>query len=112
MIYLGNIPQSTVDAYSKAQTDTLIAGFKNITWETVSVPVSAWDTTALTATVAAPGMTTDTIKSVAIVAYNPSGKDAFTAAGMYGSGQGTDTLTLTCTTIPTAAISVNIGIAH
>ena len=101
-----------IDAYSKAQTDTLIAGFKNITWETVSVPVSAWDTTALTATVAAPGMTTDTTKSAAIVAYNPTDKDNFTAAGIYGSGQDTDTLTLTCTTIPTAAISVNIGIAH
>lgn len=101
-----------VDAYSKAQTDTLIAGFKNITWSTVSVPVASWDTTALTATVAAAGMTSDTTTSAAIVSYLPSDKDNFTAAGIYGSGQGADTVTLTCTAVPTVAVSVNIGVAH
>ncbi|TDP59854.1 hypothetical protein [Aminicella lysinilytica] len=97
-----------IDAYTKAQTDSLISGFKNITSTVINIPVASWDTTALTVTVACAGMTTDTTASSAIVSYDPATKDIFTAAGIFGSAQGDNTITFKCTTIPTAAVAVNV----
>lgn len=74
----------------------------------INIPVASWDTTALTVTVACAGMTADTTASSAIVSYDPDTKDIFTAAGIYGSAQGDDTITFKCTTIPTAAVAVNV----
>lgn len=74
----------------------------------INIPVASWDTTALTVTVACAGMTADTTASSAIVSYDPDTKDIFTAAGIYGSAQGDNTITFKCTTIPTAAVAVNV----
>lgn len=109
---LQNALDGTIAGHLQNEIDTIGNRFKDITWETVSVPVASWDTIALTAIVAAPGMTADTTTSAAIVSYLPSDKDNFLSAGIYGLSQGADTLTLKCDTIPTAAISVNIGIAY
>lgn len=97
-----------VNAYSKQETDNLIKGFKNVTWQVINIPVASWDTTALTVTVACAGMTADTAASSAIVSFDPATKDIFTAAGIYGSAQGDNTITFKCVTIPTAAVAVNV----
>ena len=92
-------------AYSKAQTDTLISGFKNITSSTINIPVATWDATNLNCTVSASGVTAD---NAAVVTPDPASMDVYSEAGIVCTAQAAGTLTFTCKTVPTAAVAVNI----
>lgn len=82
--------------------------FRSITWSTVSIPVSAWSSSA--ATIAAAGMTADETATSCLLGYYPADKELFESAGIYCSAQGADSVVLKCGTTPTAAIRVNIGV--
>lgn len=73
------------------------------TAQAVSIPVSAWSGT--TATVSASAVTAG---SDVIVAPAPASISAWAAAGVYCSAQGAGTLTFTCSTTPTAALTANV----
>lgn len=79
---------------------------------TVNIAASAWDSTSKTATVSVSGVTADNAVDVAPA---ESSYDDYVNAGIRATAQseGTDgngTLTFTCKTIPTKAISVNIKV--
>ena len=121
------------DAYTKTQTDDLLAkkasashthtksqitdmptklsqftndkGFKKITWSTITIATSAWSDK--TATVSISGVTADNAVDVAPV--EPT-FDAYINAGIRATSQGSGTLTFTCKTVPTVAISVNVKV--
>mgnify|MGYP000848864051 CR=1 FL=1 len=94
-----------VDAYTKAQTDSLISGFKNITSSTINIPVATWDATNLNCTVSASGVTAD---NAVVVTPDPASMDVYSAAGIVCTAQAAGTLTFTCKTVPTAAVAVNV----
>lgn len=94
-----------VDAYTKAQTDSLISGFKNITSSTINIPVATWNATNLNCTVSASGVTAS---NAVVVTPDPASMDVYSAAGIVCTAQAAGTLTFTCKTVPTAAIAVNI----
>lgn len=49
-----------------------------------------------------------TESTVLLVSPNPNSISAWSSSGMYCSGQGTNSLSFTCTTIPTSDITINI----
>ena len=71
--------------------------------QTISISASAWSGT--TATAASSIVTAD---NDIIVAPAPASIAAWAAAGIYCSAQADGTLTFTCSTAPTEAVSVNI----
>ena len=79
------------------------SGSVSYTTQAVSIPVSAWSNSA--ATVNVSGMTAS--KDV-IVAPAPASISAWAVAGVYCSAQGAGTLTFTCSTTPTAALTANV----
>ena len=84
------------------------------TW---AVPASGVSMSTTTASIATTGWSSNT-KTVSvtgvtasnnvIVAPAPASMSAWTTAGVYCSGQASGTLTFTCTTIPTAALTANV----
>ena len=94
-----------VDAYTKAQTDSLISGFKNITSSSINIPVATWNATNLNCTVSASGVTAN---NAVVVTPDPASMDVYSAAGIVCTAQAAGTLTFTCKTVPTAAIAVNV----
>ena len=79
---------------------TLPQGFKSTT---VSLGTSGWSSNSKTVNVTGISSSSDVIVSPAPASY-----DDYTSAGIYCSAQGSDTLTFTCTTTPSNAITVNI----
>lgn len=69
----------------------------------VSIPTSAWSGT--TATVNVTGVTAS---NDVIVAPAPASTSAWASAGIYCSAQGAGTLTFTCSTAPSAAVTANV----
>ena len=53
-----------------------------------------------------------TENNAVLVAYAPESKDDYTLADIYCSEQGNGTLTFTCSTVPTSAITVNVMILN
>ncbi len=82
---------------------TASGGGATYTTQAVSIPVSAWSGT--TATVSAAAVTSG---CDVIVAPAPASIAAWAAAGVYCSAQGSGTLTFTCTTAPTVALTANV----
>lgn len=78
-------------------------GGASYTTQAVSIPVSAWSNSVATVSVAAVTSTSDVI-----VAPAPASMSAWAAAGVYCSAQGSGTLTFTCSTTPTAALTANV----
>lgn len=70
---------------------------------TVTLASGSWS--SLTQTVTATGVTSS---SVVMVSADPASLAAYTAAGVYCSAQGTNSLTFSCTTAPTANLTVNV----
>lgn len=70
---------------------------------TATLAANGWSSN--TQTVAVTGVTSS---SLVIVSPAPSSMSAYQAAGIYCSAQGTNSLTFTCSTVPTAAITVNV----
>lgn len=73
------------------------------TTQAVSIPTSAWSGTTATVSALAVTATNDVI-----VAPAPASISAWAAAGVYCSAQGAGTLTFTCSTVPTAALTANV----
>lgn len=85
--------------------DLTISGGGGVSYSTqaVTIPVSAWSGT--TATVSASAVTAS---NDVIVAPAPASMSAWAAAGVYCSAQGARTLTFTCSTAPTVALTANV----
>lgn len=83
----------------------LASGYKKITWTIITIATSAWSNK--TATVSVSGVTANNAVDVAPA---ESTYDAYTTAGIRASAQGSGTLTFTCKTVPTVAISVNVKV--
>ena len=93
------------DGVTTGGLNTAINGFKKISWSTITIATSAWSNK--TATVSVSGVTTNNAVDVAPA---ESTYDAYTSAGIRASAQGSGTLTFTCKTVPTVAISVNVKV--
>lgn len=78
-------------------------GGASYTTQSVSIPTSAWSGTTATVSASAVTATNDVI-----VAPAPASIGAWAAAGVYCSAQGAGTLTFTCSTVPTAALTANV----
>jgi hypothetical protein len=78
--------------------------FKGITCVSVSIPVASWSSNA--ATVSVSGVTASNIVVIAPDATTRTNYTNFTGAGIYCSAQAAGSLTFTCTTTPTAAITI------
>ena len=70
---------------------------------TVSLVVANWSSSSQTVT--ATGVTSS---CMVIVSPAPSSIDDYVAAGIKCTAQGTNSLTFTCSTTPSSAISVNV----
>lgn len=93
------------DGVTKSGLNTAINGFKKITWSTITIATSAWSNN--TATVSVSGVTANNAVDVSPA---ESTYDAYTSAGIRATEQGSGTLTFTCKTVPTVAISVNVKV--
>lgn len=74
---------------------------------TATLTVAGWSNNQQTVSVS--GITAS---NTVIVSPAPASVSAYGNAGIYASAQGAGTLTFTCTTVPTAAININIAILN
>lgn len=72
---------------------------------TATLTVAGWSGTTQTVSV-----TSVTADSILTVTYAPASHDAWLDAGVYCSAQGAGTLTFTCESVPSAALTANIVI--
>ena len=72
---------------------------------TVTLNVANWNTTSKTISVTASGVTAS---NTVMVSPAPASTSVYSAAGVYCSAQGSNSLTFTCSSIPTAALTVNV----
>ena len=84
---------------------TKLEGLSAPVARTATLTVAGWSGT--TQTVSVTGVTAN---SILTVTYAPASHDAWLDAGVYCSAQGAGTLTFTCDTVPTAALTANIVI--
>ena len=84
---------------------TKLEGLSAPVARTATLTVAGWSGT--TQTVSVTGVTAD---SILTVTYAPASHDAWLDAGVYCSAQGAGTLTFTCESVPTAALTANIVI--
>lgn len=75
----------------------------------VTLSASGWDSTSLTQTVTCSGILQDETAQLITVAPSSSSMTAVISSGAYCSGQGADSLTFTCTTVPTEALVFNVS---
>ena len=75
----------------------------------VTLTASGWDSTALTQTVTVTGILADETKQLIQATPAPASMSDITEAGAYCSAQGANSLTFTCTTVPTSDIVFNIA---
>lgn len=74
---------------------------------TATLTTSGWSSNSQTVTVT--GVLADSSKqAIDVVPANKASADAWAAAGVWCTGQGANSLTFTCESVPTAAISLNI----
>lgn len=73
--------------------------------KTASLTVAGWDSSALTQTVSVAGVTAS---NNIIVAPAPASHEAWGAAGIRATAQASGTVTFTCATVPTEAITAQI----
>ena len=107
--YLYSTTPTTDDNSTKVATTAYVAAAiaaneEIIIQTTATLTVAGWSS-ANTQTVNVTGVTAD---NAVIVSYAPSSKDDYIAADVYCSAQGSGTLTFSCNTIPTVAITVNV----
>lgn len=84
---------------------TKLEGLSAPVARTATLTVAGWSGT--TQTVSVTGVTAD---SILTVTYAPDSHDAWLDAGVYCSAQGAGTLTFTCESVPSAALTANIVI--
>lgn len=100
--YLGSSKPKDEDARA-AIDDLAYRKQDNLIPLTITLTASGWSNN--TQTVTATGVDSS---SVVIVTPAPASISDYTSAGIYCSAQGTNTLTFTCATVPTSAITVNV----
>ena len=84
---------------------TKLEGLSAPVARTATLTVAGWSET--TQTVSVTGVTAD---SILTVTYAPASHDAWLDAGVYCSAQGAGTLTFTCESVPSAALTANVVI--
>ena len=84
---------------------TKLEGLSAPVARTATLTVAGWSGTTQTVSV-----TSVTADSILTVTYAPASHDAWLDAGVYCSAQGAGTLTFTCDTVPTQALTANIVI--
>ena len=84
---------------------TKLEGLSAPVARTATLTVAGWSGTTQTVSVA--GVTAN---SILTVTYAPASHDAWLDAGVYCSAQGAGTLTFTCESVPSAALTANIVI--
>lgn len=84
---------------------TKLEGLSAPVARTATLTVAGWSGT--TQTVSVTGVTAN---SILTVTYAPASHDAWLDAGVYCSAQGAGTLTFTCESVPSAALTANIVI--
>lgn len=75
---------------------------------TITLPAASWDATAKTQTVTVTGVLAEETKQAITPAPAPASMAAAGEAGVYCSGQGADSLTFTCKTVPTADLTYHV----
>lgn len=93
----------TVNGESLLGSGDLTVGGISYNTQTISISASAWSGTTATAASSIVTATNDVI-----IAPAPASIAAWAAAGVYCSAQADGTLTFTCSTAPTEAVSVNV----
>ena len=96
--------QLSTNDYTTTEKNKL-AGLTAPVGTTVSLTVAGWNNNAQTVSVS--GMTAS---SIFFATYAPASRAAWVDADIYCSAQGAGTLTFTCSTVPTEAITANIVI--
>lgn len=74
----------------------------------ITLPAASWDAAAKTQTVTVTGVLADETKQAITPAPAPASMAAAGESGVYCSGQGADSLTFTCKTVPTADLTYNV----
>lgn len=74
-----------------------------VTATSVTLPVESWSNLAVTAVVAGA-----TASNIVDFSPEPSSLDAFGAAEIRCTAQGTNTLTFTCSEVPETAVTINV----
>lgn len=74
----------------------------------ITLPAASWDAAAKTQTAAVTGVLADETKQAITPAPAPASMAAAGESGVYCSGQGADSLTFTCKTVPTADLTYNV----
>jgi hypothetical protein len=89
--------------------DTIDGTMKKISWSTVTVATTAWDSSSKTASIAVNGVAEN---NAVDVSWEPTASNwtACKNAGVRATAQTAGTLTLTCDTVPTAAVSLNVKV--
>ena len=98
---------STTTFLSNAGTWATPAKGNTATTRTASLAVASWNTTNKTISVSVSGVTASNLVEVSPA---PASWSVASAAGVYCSAQAANSLTFTCSSIPTAAITVNVVI--
>ena len=93
---------TSVNVYSKEQTDALLSAKASISTQQITVTTS----------LGSVNCTGVTANNTVIVAPDPSSWDVYTTAGVYCSAQGSGTLTFTSAKTPTASMTVNVLIIN
>lgn len=98
---------TTTTFLSNAGTWLTPAKGNTATTKTASLAVASWNTTNKTISVTVSGVTASNLVEVSPA---PASWAVASAAGVYCSAQAANSLTFTCSSIPTAAITVNVVI--
>ena len=96
---------ATLNGYVGSMID--VAGPKTVT---VTLSASAWDSSALTQTVAVTGVSATETDQLITPTPAMASQAAYYESGILCTGQASDSLTFTCTTIPTADLTVYVVI--
>lgn len=98
-VYVGSTSGTNKDTGSKK-----LATMPSMT--KVTLAAASWNSSSLTQSATVSGILADETKQVITVAPYGTSMTAATEAGIYCSGQAANSLTFTCTTVPTAAITM------
>lgn len=76
----------------------------------VTLTVAGWNATSKTQTATVTGILSDESKQLILPMPASTSLEAYSAAGIQATGQGANSLTFTCQTVPTAAIDVWVSV--
>lgn len=93
----------TVNGKALSSNITLLPSDVGINTTSISIPVSSWASNSATITVIGV-----TASNTVIVSPDPSSISDWSESDIKCTAQGSNTLTFSCTTVPTSAISVNV----